>query len=175
MASSRRAVNRTHSQTDSVSTLDDANTGTEPDLHDRSDATAHAAAVAQRQGGAGSGEQCTSGTRAQARQLPAVPDQKRSYAAAELNGHVAAVRDRDEHDPRIMAPVDAKTSECEAAHDVTGHNHPHADSEPHLHIDATTAQRTCRKKDEDLMVAGFRASELLHSECQDRALAWAER
>jgi hypothetical protein len=38
----------THSQTDSVSALDGANTGTEPDPHDRRDKTAHAAAVAQR-------------------------------------------------------------------------------------------------------------------------------
>jgi hypothetical protein len=105
----------------------------------------------------------------------AVPDQQRSYATAEVKGHVAAVRDRDEHDPRGMAPMDAKTAECEAVHDATGHDHPDADPEAHPHIDATTAQRACRQYDEDTMVAGFRASGLLHSECQDRALARAER
>lgn len=145
MDSSRCVVDRTHSQTDSVSALDDAKTGTEPDLHDRSDETAHAAAIAQRQDSAGAGKERTSGRRAQASQLLAAPDQQRSYAAAKLNGHVAAVRDRDEHELRGMAPVDAKIAECEAMHDATGHDHPGADPEAHLHIDATTAQGACRQ------------------------------
>jgi hypothetical protein len=71
--------------------------------------------------------------------VSAAPDQQRSYAAAELNGHVAAVRDGNEHEPRVMAPVDANAAECETAHDATGHDHPDADPEAHLHIDATTA------------------------------------
>jgi len=49
---------------DSVSALGGANTGTEPDLHDRSDRTAYAAAVAQRYVGAGSGQERTLATRA---------------------------------------------------------------------------------------------------------------
>jgi len=74
-----------------------------------------------------------------------MPEQQRSDAAAEPDGHIAAVRDRDEHEPCIAPPVDAKTAECQAAHDAPGHDHPDADPEAHLHIDATTAQRACRK------------------------------
>jgi hypothetical protein len=54
-------LNRTHSQTDSVSPLDEADSGTDPDLHDCNDETAHAALVAQRQDGAGSREEHASG------------------------------------------------------------------------------------------------------------------
>jgi len=107
--------------------------------------------------------------------VSSAPEEQRSDAAAELDGHVAAVRDRDEHEPGAAAPVDTKTAECEATHDATGHDHPDADPEADLHIDATTAQRACRQQDDDMMVAGFRASGRLHSECQHPALTRAER
>jgi len=73
----------------------------------------------------------------------AAADQQRRDVAAELDGDVAAVRDRDEHEPRVAPPVDAKTAECEAAHDAPGHDHPDADAEAQLDIDATAAQRAC--------------------------------
>jgi hypothetical protein len=41
--------------------------------------------------------------------------------------------------------VDPKTAEREAANDAPGHDHPDADTEAHLHIDAATAQRACRQ------------------------------
>jgi hypothetical protein len=66
--------------------------------------------------------------------------QQRSDAAAELDGHVAAVRDRNEHQPRIASPMEAKTAECEVPHDAPGHNHPDADPKAHLHVDTTAAQ-----------------------------------
>jgi hypothetical protein len=53
-----------NSEPESVPALDDANSGTEPDRHDRSDKTAQRAAVAKRQDCAGAREQRTSGTRA---------------------------------------------------------------------------------------------------------------
>ncbi len=134
-----------HSQTDSVSALDGANTGTEPDPHDRREETAHAAAVAHCQDGVGSGKERTLGARPEARQLSAVSDERRSDAAPELDGHVAAVRDRDEHEPRVAPPVDAKIAECDVAHDAPGHDHPDADPKAHLHIDPTTAQGACRQ------------------------------
>jgi hypothetical protein len=164
-----------HSQTDAVSALDGASTGTEPDLHDRSDRTAHAAAVAQREEGAVAGEQRTLGTRTEARQRLTASDQQRSDATAKVHGHVAAVRDRDEHEPRIAPPLDTKTAECEAAQDAPGHDHPDADPEAHLHVDAITAQRACRQEDEDIMVARFGASRRPYSERHDRALTRAER
>jgi len=74
-----------------------------------------------------------------------MPEQQRSDAAAELDGHVAAVRDRDEHEPRAARSVDAKAAECDVAHDAPRHGHPDADPKAHLHIDATTAQRACRQ------------------------------
>jgi len=77
--------------------------------------------------------------------LLTAPDQQRSDAAAKLDGHIAAVHDRDEDEPRVMAPAHAKTAECEAAHDAPGHDHPDADPKAHLHIDATTAQLACRQ------------------------------
>jgi hypothetical protein len=132
-----------HSQTDAVSALDGASTGTEPDLHDRSDRTAHAAAVAQREEGAVAGEQRTLGTRTEARQRLTASDQQRSDAIAKVHGHVAAVRDRDEHEPRAARPVDAKSAQRKVSHDAPGHDHPDADAEAQLHIDATTAERAC--------------------------------
>jgi hypothetical protein len=77
--------------------------------------------------------------------VSAAPDQQRSDAAPELDDHVAAVRDRDEHEPRAAPSVDPKTAEREAANDAPGHDHPDADTEAHLHIDAATAQRACRQ------------------------------
>jgi len=62
-----------------------------------------------------------------------------------LDGHVAAVRDRNGHEPRIASPMDAKSAEGEAPHDAPGHDHPDADPEAHLHIDATAAHRACRQ------------------------------
>ena len=119
--------------------------GTEPDPHDRSDRAAHAAAVAQRQDGSGSGMQRTSSMKAEVRQLLTASQQQRSDTVAELDGHVAAVRDRNEQQPRSASPLDAKTAEGEVAHDAPGHDHPDADSEAHLHLDATAAQRACRQ------------------------------
>jgi hypothetical protein len=113
--------------------------------------------------------------RAESRQLLVAPDQRRSDAAAELDGHVAAVRDRNEDDPRVALPVDAKAAECEAAHDAPGHDHLDADPKAHLHIDAPTAQRACRQQDEDVMVARFCASGRLDAERQDRALSRPEQ
>ena len=111
------------------------------------------------------------GSRPEAGLLLTASQQPRSDAAAELDGHVAVVRDRDEHDPCVALPVDAKVAECEAAHDAPGHDHPDAHSKANLHIDAPTAQRACRQLDEDLMVARFRESGRLDAERQDRALA----
>jgi hypothetical protein len=76
--------------------------------------------------------------------LPA-PNQQCTDAAAELDGHVAAVRDRDEHEACAAPLLDAKNAECDLAHDAPGHDHSEADPEAHLHIDATTAQRACRQ------------------------------
>ena len=81
---------------------------TEPDPHDRSDATAYAAAVAQCQDGACSGEQRTSGMRTEARYPLAAADQRCCDVAAELHGHVAAVRHRDEEKPRVAPSVGPK-------------------------------------------------------------------
>ena len=53
---------------------------------------------------------------------------------------VAAVRDRNDHEPRIASPMEAKTAEYEMPHDAPGHDHPDADPKPHLHVDATAAQ-----------------------------------
>jgi len=75
----------------------------------------------------------------------AVPDQQRSDAAAELNGHIAAVRDRDEQEPHVAPTADAKTAECEVAHDATGHDHRDADPKAQLYVDATTAHGACRQ------------------------------
>ena len=66
--------------------------------------------------------------------------QQRSDAAAELDGHVAAVRDRNEQQPRSASPLDAKTAEGEVAHDAPGHDHPDADPKAHLHVDTTATQ-----------------------------------
>ena len=133
----------TRSQTDSISALDDAKTGTEADAHDRSHRTTHVAAVAQHEDRAGAGEQRGSGAGTEARQLFAAPDQRRGDVAAELQSHVAAVRDRDEHRPHAALPMDAKAAQSEAAHDAPRHAHPDADPKAQLHIDATTAQRAC--------------------------------
>jgi hypothetical protein len=134
-----------HSQTNSVSALDDATTGTELDPYDRSDETVHAAAVPQCQDGAGSREQCVLSTGAEARQPLAMPDQRRSDVAAELDGHVASIRDGDQHIPRVAPAVDAKTAQCEAAHNAPRHYNSDADPEADLHVDATAAQRACRQ------------------------------
>jgi hypothetical protein len=75
----------------------------------------------------------------------AAPDERSRDAVAELDGHVAAVRDRNEQQPRSASPLDAKTAEGEVAHDAPGHDHPDADPEAHLHLDATAAQRACRQ------------------------------
>jgi hypothetical protein len=95
--------------------------------------------------------------------------------AAELHGHVAAVRDQDEEKPRVVPPVDAQSTQREVAHDVSGHDHPDADPEAQLHVDAATAQWASRQKDEDTMVARFRASGWPCAERQARALAGAQR
>jgi hypothetical protein len=121
----------------------DANIGAEPDPHDGGDETAHAAVVAQRQNSTGSGAERTSRTRAEARKLPAAPDQRRTDLAAELDGHVAAVRDREEHESSVAPSVDAKTAECQVTLDAPGHDHLDADPKTQLHVDATTAQRAC--------------------------------
>jgi hypothetical protein len=81
------------------------------------------------------------GARAEAPHLSAAPEQRSRDAAAELHSHVAAIRDRDEQEPRAAPLVDAKAAERELAHDAPGHDHPDADPKAHLHIDATTAQR----------------------------------
>jgi hypothetical protein len=114
------------------------------------------------------------GVGVEARQVSAAPDQQSSDTVAKLDGHVAAVRDGDEHEPRVASLVHAQTAECEAAHDSPGHDHPDADPEAHLHVDPTTAQRACRQQDEHVVVARFGASGLFCSEGQDRARAGAE-
>jgi hypothetical protein len=53
----RKLSGRANSQAESVSAFDGAKTGPEPDPHDRGDATADVAPVAQHQDGASSGEQ----------------------------------------------------------------------------------------------------------------------
>ena len=63
--------------------------------------------------------------------------------AAELDGHVAAVRDREEHESSVAPPVDAKSAECQVTHDAPGHDDLDAYPKAQLHIDATTAQRAC--------------------------------
>ena len=83
--------------------------------------------------------------RAEPRQSLAAPNQQRSDAAAELDGHVAAVRDRDEHEPCAAPLLDAKNAQCDLAHDAPGHDHSDADPEAHLHIHATTAKRARRE------------------------------
>jgi hypothetical protein len=77
--------------------------------------------------------------------LSTASQQQSSDAAAELHGHVAAIRDRHEDEPRVAPPVDAKTAECDPAHDAPGHDHPDADPKAHLHIDATTVLRAGRQ------------------------------
>jgi len=57
----------------------------------------------------------------------------------ELDGHVAAVRDRNEQQPRIASPLDTETAECQVPHDAPGHDHPDPDPKAHLHVDATAA------------------------------------
>jgi hypothetical protein len=79
------------------------------------------------------------------RESASAPEQRSGDAAAEWDGHVAAVPDRDEHEACVARPVEAKTAECGVAHDASGHDHPDADAKAHLHIDATTAQRACRQ------------------------------
>jgi hypothetical protein len=85
------------------------------------------------------------GPRAEVGLLSTASQEQGSDAAAELHGHVATVRDRDEDEPRVAPPVDAKTAECDPAHDAPAHDHPDADPKTHLHIDATTVQRACRQ------------------------------
>ena len=166
---------RFHSEPDSVSALDGATIGAEPDLHDRSDETAHAAAVAERHDGAPAGAQRRSGARAEARQLSPAPDEQGSDAAAELHGHVAAVRDRNEHEPGIATAMNAKTAQVDAAHDPPGHDHPDADPKAQLHIDAITAQRACRQQHENTTATGLRPSRRPCADRQDRALAGTEQ
>src|SRR5207253_9677522 len=103
--------------------FDDADVGTESGSHDRRDQTTHAAAVAQRQDGAGARAERTPGARAEASQLPAAPDQRRGDAAAKPDGHVAVILDRDEHETRAALPVHTKSAECESAHDAPGYEH----------------------------------------------------
>jgi hypothetical protein len=74
-----------------------------------------------------------------------------------LHRHVAAIRDRDEEKPSVPPSVDAEPAECDVAHNASRHDHPDADPEPHLHVDATTAQGACRQEEHDLMLARFRA------------------
>jgi hypothetical protein len=95
--------------------------------------------------------------------------------AAELHGHVAAVRDQDVEKPRVVLSMDAQRTQRDVAHDASGHDHPDADLEAQLHIDAATAQWASRQKDEDTMVARFCASGWLCPERQARALAGAQR
>jgi hypothetical protein len=95
--------------------------------------------------------------------------------AAELDGHVAVVRDRNEHEPRFTLPTDAKSTQRDVAHDAPRHEHLDPDAETQLHVDATTAERARRQEDEDTMMAWFRASGWSCAECQDRALAGAKR
>jgi hypothetical protein len=85
------------------------------------------------------------GVGGEARQVSAAPDERSRDAVAELDGHVAAVRDGDEHEPRIAPFEYAQTAECEAAHDAPRHDHPDADSKAHLHVDTATAQWACRQ------------------------------
>jgi hypothetical protein len=63
----------------------------------------------------------------------------------ELDGHVAAVRDRNEQQPRIASPLDTETAEFEVPHDAPGDDHPDADPKAHLHVDAIAAQRARRQ------------------------------
>jgi hypothetical protein len=110
----------------------------------------------------------------EARQVSAAPSQRSRDAVAELDGHVAAVHDGDEHEPRVAPFVDAQTAECEAAHDGPWHDYLDADPEPHLQVDAGAAQRACRQQDEGIVVARFGAFGLLGSDGQHRARAGAE-
>jgi hypothetical protein len=71
--------------------------------------------------------------------------------------------------------MEAKTAECDVPHDAPGHDHPDADPKAHLHVDASAAQRARRQQNEELMVAGLRASGRRCSECHDRALARAKQ
>jgi hypothetical protein len=97
------------------------------------------------------------GSEIEASQVSTTSDQRSSDAVVELNGDVAAVHDGDEHEPRVAPLVDAQTAECEAAHDAPGHDHPDADPEAHLHVDARTTQRARRQQDEEVVVARFGA------------------
>ena len=92
----------TRSQTDSISALDDAKTGTEADAHDRRHRTTHVAAVAQHEDGAGAGEQRGSGAGTEARQLFAAPDQRRSDVAAELHAAGEIQHHRDVFFPHLV-------------------------------------------------------------------------
>jgi hypothetical protein len=71
--------------------------------------------------------------------------------------------------------MDAQSTQLELAHDASGHDHPDADPEAQLHVDAATPQWASRQKDEDTMVARFCASGWLCPERQARALAGAQR
>jgi hypothetical protein len=45
----------------------------------------------------------------------------------------------------MASSMDAKTAECEVPHGAPGHDHPDADTQAHLHVDATAAQRARRQ------------------------------
>jgi hypothetical protein len=104
----------------------DPNPETEPDPHDRSKSTAQAAVVTQCQEGTTSGAESALGVRGEPRQVSAAPDQQSRDAVAELDSHVATVRDGNEHE----ALVNEQTAECDAANDAPRDDHPDADPEP---------------------------------------------
>lgn len=124
---------------DSVAPLDRANTGTEPDPNDCSKETAHLAAVTQSQERVRAGRERAPATRGQLREALTPPEQQSADAAAESEGHVAAVRDRDEQVPCVARSAETETAECGVADDAPRYDHSDADAEAHLHVDATTA------------------------------------
>jgi hypothetical protein len=85
-----------HSQPELVFPLHDWDPGAEANADNRGDQTASPAAVAEHYDSAGSRLQQASNSRAKARQLSAAPKQRDRDVAAESEGDVATVRNRDE-------------------------------------------------------------------------------
>jgi hypothetical protein len=107
----------------------------------------------------------------EARQVSAVPGQQSRDSVAELDGHIAAVRDGHEHE----SFANDQTAECDAAHDPPRHDDPDVDPKADLHVDAATPERPCRQQDEYVVVARFGVLGLLCSQGQHRARAGAEQ
>jgi hypothetical protein len=94
--------------------------------------------------------------------------------AAELDGYVAAIDDRDNDQPQATTPVDANIAQRETADDPSRHPDADADPKPEPKNDAAAVLGARRQYDQYLMVTGFGVRSCLGADRQDCASPRAE-